>query len=159
MSKAKKKDKTFAFATHLPPADFKRNLREAVQNSGHLLYEDTQNGFDLGIERGGHSGGYWYAATMTETEGGTEMRGEVVYRTYHKDGKLREDTKGEKIREWLGIVLIVIFFSPVFLIALVIWGIMLLIGKLRGKPVAATLSTEEKLTHFMTEVMGCNTIE
>ena len=155
MSKAKKKNKTFAFATHLPPADFKRNLREAVQNSGHLLYEDTQNGFDLGIERGGHSGGYWYAATMTETEGGAEMRGEVVYRTYHKDGKLREDTKGEKIREWLGIVLIVIFFSPVFLIALAIWGILLLIGKLRGKPVEATMSTEEKLTRFMTEVMGC----
>lgn len=159
MSKAKKKDKTFAFTTPLPPVDFKQSLREAVRDSGHLLYEDTPNGFDLGIERGGHSGGYWYAATMTETEGGAEMRGEVVYRTYHKDGKLREDTKGEKICEWLGIVLIVIFFSPVFLIALAIWGIMLLIGKLRGKPVAATMSTEEKLTRFMTEVMGCNTIE
>ena len=159
MSKAEKKDKTFAFTTPLPPTDFKQSLREAVYDSGHLLYEDTQNGFDLGIERGGHSGGYWYAATLTETEDGTEMRGEIVYRTYHKDGKLREDTKGEKIREWLGIVLIVIFFSPVFLIALAIWGIMLLIGKLRGKPVEATLSTEEKLTRFMTEVMGCNTIE
>ena len=159
MSKAQKKDKTVAFTTPLPPIDFKLNLRETVQNSGHLLYEDTPSGFDLGIERGGHSGGYWYTATLTETENGTEMRGEVVYRTYHKDGKLREDTKGERIREWLGIVLIVIFFSPVFLIALAIWGIMLLIGKLRGKPVEATLSTEEKLTHFMTEVMGCNTIE
>ena len=159
MSKAKKKNKIYAFTIHLPPTDFKQSLREAVYESGHLLYEDTPTGFDLGIERGGHSGGYWYAATMTETEGGAEMRGEVVYRSYHKDGKLREDTKGEKIREWLGIALIVIFFSPVFLIALAIWGIMLLIGKLRGKPVEATMSTEEKLTHFMTEVMGCNTIE
>ena len=159
MSKAKKKNKTFAFTTPLPPADFRQKLRKAVYDSGHLLYEDTQNGFDLGIERGGHSGGYWYVATLTETEDGTEMRGKIVYRTYHKDGKLREDTKGERIREWLGIVLIVIFFSPVFLIALAIWGIMLLIGKLRGKPVEATLSTEEKLTRFMTEVMGCNTIE
>ena len=159
MSKAKKKNKIYAFTTHLPPTDFKQSLREVVYESGHLLYEDTPTGFDLGIERGGHSGGYWYAATMTETEGGAEMRGEVVYRSYHKDGKLREDTRGEKIREWLGIVLIVIFFSPVFLIALAIWGIMLLIGKLRGKPVEATMSTQEKLTHFMTEVMGCNTIE
>ena len=32
---------------------------------------------------------------------------------------------------------------------------MLLIGKLRGKPVEATMSIQEKLTHFMTEVMGC----
>ena len=159
MSRKKKSKQVFAFTTPLPPTDFKLNLRETVQNSGHLFYEDTPNGFDLGIERGGHSGGYWYVATMTKTEGGTEMRGEIVYRTYHKDGELREDTKGEKLREWLGIALIVIFFSPVFLIALAIWGIMLLIGKLRGKPVEATMSTEEKLTHFMTEVMGCNAIE
>ena len=159
MSKKKKSKQAFAFTTRLLPTDFKLNLREAVYDSGHLLYEDTPNGFDLGIERGGHSGGYWYTATLTETENGTEMRGEIVYRTYHKDGKLREDTKGEKLREWLGIALIVIFFSPVFLIALAIWGIMLLVGKLRGKPVEATMSTEEKLTHFMTEVMGCSVLE
>lgn len=155
MSKAKKKNKIYAFTTHLPPTDFKQSLREAVYESGHLLYEDTPSGFDLGIERGGHSGGYWYVATLTESDGVTEIWGEIVYRSYHKNGEYREDTKWEKIREWLGIVLIVIFFSPVFLIALAIRGILLLIGKLRGKPVEATMSTEEKLTHFMTEVMGC----
>ena len=159
MSKGKKSKQVFAFTTPLPPADFKQKLREAVYDSGHLLCEDTPNGFDLGIERGGHSGGYWYVATLTESDGVTEIWGEIVYRSYHKNGEYREDTKWEKIREWLGIVLIVIFFSPVFLIALAIWGIMLLIGKLRGKPVEATMSTEEKLTRFMTEVMGCNTIE
>jgi hypothetical protein len=159
MSKEKKSKQVFAYTTPLPPADFKQKLREAVHNDGSLLYEDTPSGFNLGIERGGHSGGYWYVATVNETESGTEMRGEIVYRSYHKNGEYREDTKGEKIREWLGIVLIVIFFSPVFLIALAIRGIMLLVGKLRGKPVEATMSTQEKLTHFMTEVMGCNTIE
>ena len=45
------------------------------------------------------------------------------------------------------------------LIIYAVRGILLLIGKLRGKPVEVTMSTEEKLTHFMTEVMGCNTIE
>ena len=155
MSKAKKKNKIYAFTTHLPPTDFKQSLREAVYESGHLLYEETPSGFYLGIERGGHSGGYWYVATLTESDGVTEIWGEIVYRSYHKNGEYREDTKWEKIREWLGIVLIVIFFSPVFLIALAIRGILLLIGKLRGKPVEATMSTEEKLTHFMTEVMGC----
>ena len=159
MLRKKKSKQVFAFTTPLPPADFKLNLREAVHSKGSLLYEDTPNGFNLGIERGGHSGGYWYVATLTESDGVTEIWGEIVYRSYHKNGEYREDTKWEKIREWLGIVLIVIFFSSVFLIALAIWGIMLLIGKLRGKPVEATMSTQEKLTHFMTEVMGCNTIE
>ena len=120
MSKEKKSKQVFAFTTPLPPVDFKLNLREAVYDSGHLLYEDTPNGFNLGIERGGHSGGYWYVATLTESDGVTEIWGEIVYRSYHKNGEYREDTKWEKIREWLGIVLIVIFFSPVFLIALAI---------------------------------------
>ena len=156
MRKDKKKDQTYAFTTPLPPADFKQKLREAVYDSGHLLYEDTPSGFDLGIERGGHSGGYWYTATLTETENGTEMRGEIVFRTFHGDEEVRKNAKWKKISEW---ILIVIFFFPVLLIALPTWGIMLLIGKLRGKPVEATMSTQEKLTHFMTEVMGCNTIE
>ncbi len=156
MSRKKKSKRVFAFTTPLPPADFKQKLREAVYDSGHLLYEDTPSGFDLGIERGGHSGGYWYTATLTETEDGTEMRGEIVFRTFHGDEEVRKNAKWKKISEW---ILIVIFFFPVLLIALPTWGILLLIGKLRGKPVEATMSTEERLTHFMTEVMGCNTIE
>ena len=152
MSRKKKSKRVFAFTTPLPPADFKQKLREAVYDSGHLLYEDTPSGFDLGIERGGHSGGCWYTATLTETEDGTEMRGEIVFRTFHGNEEVRKNAKWKKISEW---ILIVIFFLPVLLIALPTWGIMLLIGKLRGKPVEATMSTEEKLTRFMTEVMGC----
>lgn len=156
MRKEEKKDQIYAFTTPLPPANFKQSLRDVVHNVGDLLYEDTPSGFNLGIERGGHSGGYWYIATLTETEDGTEMRGEIVFRTFHGDEEVRKNAKWKKISEW---IFIVIFFLPVLLIALPTWGIMLLIGKLRGKPLKSTMSTEKKLTHFMTEVMGCNTIE
>ena len=159
MSKAKKKNKTFAFTTHLPPADFKQKLREAVYDSGHLLCEDTQNGFDLGIERGGHSGGYWYVATLTETEDGTEMRGEMVYRSLCGDGSYREATKWEKAKETLFVILVGLLCLIPILIIYAIQGILRLIGKLRGKPVEATMSTEEKLTRFMTEIMGCSVLE
>lgn len=159
MSKAKKKDKTFAFTTHLPPADFKQKLREAVYDSGHLLYEDTPNGFDLGIERGGHSGGYWYVATLTETEDGTEMRGEMVYRSLCGDGSYREATKWEKVKETLFVILVGLLCLIPILIIYAIQGILRLIGKIRKKPLEITMSTEEKLTHFMTEVMGCSVLE
>lgn len=159
MRKDKKKDQTYAFTTPLPPADFKQKLREAVYDSGYLLYEDTQNGFDLGIERGGHSGGYWYVATVNETESGTEMRGEIVYRSLHGDGSYREETKREKLKEKLFIVMVGLLCLIPILIIYAVRGILLLIGKLRGKPVEVTMSTEEKLTRFMTEVMGGNTIE
>lgn len=158
MSKAKKKDKTFAFTTPLPPTDFKLNLREAVYDSGHLLYEDTPNGFDLGIERGGHSG-YWYAATLTEIEDGTEMRGEIVYRSLHGDGSYREATQWEKTKDVIFTVFVALLCLIPILVIYAVQGILRLIGKIRKKPLEITLSTEEKLTHFMTEVMGCNTIE
>ena len=159
MSKAEKKNKTFAFTTPLPPIDFKLNLRETVQNSGHLLYEDTPSGFDLGIERGGHSGGYWYTATMTETENGTEMRGEIVYRSLHGDGSYREATKWEKAKDVIFTVFVALLCLIPILVIYAVQGILRLIGKIRKKPLEITMSTEEKLTHFMTEVMGCNTIE
>lgn len=159
MSKAKKKNKIYAFTTHLPPTDFKQSLREAVHDSGYLLYEDTPSGFDLGIERGGHSGGYWYVATLTETEDGTEMRGEMVYRSLHGDGSHREATKWEKVEETLFVIFVGLLCLIPILIICAVGGILRLIGKLRKKPVEITMSTEEKLTHFMTEVMGCNTIE
>ena len=159
MSKEKKRKQVFAFTTPLPPADFKLNLREAVYNAGDLLYEDTPNGFDLGIERGGHSGGYWYTATLNKMEGGTEMRGEIVYRSLHGDGSYREATKWEKAKDIIFTAFIALLFLIPILIFYAVEGIARLVGKLRGKPVKWTLSTEEKLIHFMTEVMGCNTIE
>lgn len=159
MSKEMKNKQVFAFTTSLPPTDFKLNLREAVYDSGHLLYEDTPNGFDLGIERGGHSGGYWYTATLTKTEGGTEMRGEIVYRSLHGDGSYREATKWEKAKDVIFTVFVALLCLIPILVIYAVQGILRLIGKLRGKPVEATMSTEEKLTHFMTEVMGCNAIE
>ncbi len=159
MSRKRPKREVYAFTTSLPPADFKQSLRETVYDSGHLLYEDTPSGLNLGIERGGHSGGYWYVATLTETEDGTELRGEIVYRSLHGDGSYREATKREKIQEKFFIAIVVLLCLIPILVFYAVWGILLLIGKLRGKPVEATMSTEEKLTRFMTEVMGCHIIE
>ncbi len=157
MGKVGEQRQTFSFTSPLSPANFKLDLREAVRSTGDLLYEDTPEGFDLGIERGGHSGGYWYRATLTETEAGSEMRGEIVYRSLHGDGNRREETKWEKIRGRLFIAVTCLLCVGPILIAYAIRGAMVLIGKLRKKPVKSAMTTEEKLTHFMTEIMGCAT--
>ena len=163
MGKAKKKapktPKTFAFITTESPEGLRERVCEAVRAKGEMLYEDTEAGFDLGVSRGGHSGGYWYVATLIEGDGETAVSGEIVFRSYHKDGELREDTKREKVLEGIGIGVLAVLLFPVFLIAIAWWGIRILWGKLRGSPLESTMSDGEKLTHFMTEVMGCNTIE
>ena len=155
MSKKGKKKEAFVFTSPQSPEAFKLALREAVHEKGAMLYEDTEAGFDLGIERGGHSGGYWYAATLIETEDGTEMRGEMVYRSFHGDGSYREATKWEKIQEKFFMAILVLICLIPILVFFAVWGILLLIGRIRGRPVEVTMSTEEKLTRFMTEVMGC----
>ena len=159
MSKKGKKKEAFVFTSPQSPEAFKLALRGAVREKGAMLYEDTEAGFDLGIERGGHSGGYWYVATLTETEDGTEMRGEIVYRSFHGDGSYREATKREKIQEKFFIAIVALICLIPILVFYAVWGILLFIGKLRGRPVEVTMSTEEKLTHFMTEVMECHIIE
>ena len=159
MSKKSKKKEAFVFTSPKSSEAFKLALCEAVRVKGAMLYEDTEAGFDLGIERGGHSGGYWYVATLTETEDGTEMRGEIVYRSFHGDGSYREATKREKIQEKFFIAIEALICLIPILVFYAVGGILLLIGKLRGKPVEVTMSTEEKLTRFMTEVMECHIIE
>ena len=159
MGKKRGRMRLFAFVSPCSPTEFKSKLREAVQDAGDLLYEDTPSGFDLGIERGGHSGGYWYVASLTETEGGTEMRGQLIYRSFHGDGEYRANSKWEDLREWFDTAVLFLLFLIPILIFYAAEGIARLVGKLRKRPVKWTMSTEEKLTHFMTEVMGCNTIE
>lgn len=154
MARKKQKKETYTFITASAPAEFKARLKEAARGAS-MLYEENEQGFDLGVSRGGHSGGYWYVATLTEQDGQTAMSGRIIYRSFHSNGEYREDTRWEKIKEWVGVAAIVVFFFPVILIALAVWGIMLLIGKLRGKPMPPTMTDGEKLTYFMTETMGC----
>jgi hypothetical protein len=144
----------YAFTASDPTDALKERIREAAK-SRNLLYKDTEDGFDLGVARGGHSGGYWYVATLTEADEQTFVSGQIVYRSYHSDGKLREETKWEKILGWIGVSLIVLIAAPAILIGLAVWGIMELIGKLRGRPSEATMTDGEKLTRFMTEAVGC----
>ena len=112
-----------------------------------MLYENTEAGFDIGVSRGGHSGGYWYVATLTEGDGQTTVSGEIVFRSYHSNGELREETKREKILGWIAFVLIFLLILPAALVALAIWGIMELIGKLRGRPTEFSFS--KSLSSFL----------
>lgn len=159
MGKAKKKapqtPKSFTFTTSESPEVLRERIGEAVRAKGGMLYEETGQGFDLGVSRGGHSGGYWYVAILTEGDGQTTVSGEIVYRSLHGDGSYREPTRWEKIKEKLFIAIVVLLCLIPILIVYAFLGIMRLIGKLRGKPPEITMSTEEKLIHFMTEVMGC----
>ena len=158
MRKRKTERMIYTFTTSLSPEALRERVRVDVYAKGNMLYENTEAGFDIGVSRGGHSGGYWYVATLTEGDGQTTVSGEIVFRSCHSNGELREETKREKILEWIAFVLIFLLILPAALVALAIWGIIELIGKLRGRPTEMTMSDGEKLTYFMTETVGCSVV-
>lgn len=55
-------------------------LQKYCQRTGTgVLFEEDNYGFSLGLERGGHSGGYCYKATTEDKKRGCTVRGEIVY--------------------------------------------------------------------------------
>lgn len=99
------------------------------------LLEETERGFDLAIGRGGHQGGYWYCATVTEDGEGSLIDGRVVYRTH--DGELREET-------WLWKLEFYFLFVVLLPLVLAVWVYRLF------RP---EITDEERLVEFMVTKM------
>ena len=138
---------------HLPEA-----LREYNANSynpwSDLRYEIpkcSNNRFRIGIERAGHSlGGYWYCATIQETDAGSCITGSIVFNPDENNiSQGSEETIWDKLQT--------VFFFVLLLIPIVlIWiglGVYYLYRRIRHPP--RELNKEEKLVEFMTKHLSC----
>ena len=104
----------------------------------------------FGVERGGHSGGYWYIPLITEYEERIEFSGTVEYIG-------PEDNRGriKKVIDGIGLSVLIILVLPIILL---IWLYMLfewIIRKLIKKQRAKAKTTEEKLFDLMENHLGC----
>jgi hypothetical protein len=95
----------------------KEQLLQSIQISsrvqqGRYLYEETENGFALGIGRGSHTMGYWYLATVKESNTGCDIRGSI------KAGNLWSgifQIEKETLLEKIGFVFLIILFLPILI--------------------------------------------
>ncbi len=113
--KKKEEQTKFAFDCPYSVGEFydKLLLRKTVyeqKNGSGLLLERTQEGFSLGLERAGHSGGYWYVANVQEKEGGCSIDGEICYA-----GNTRE-----KMKWWQTAISCIVIF-PLLVFFMIIW--------------------------------------
>lgn len=138
----KEKQTRFAFSCPYPAEQLRERLPEQVKmlTKREYLVKWTERGFDLGIGRGGHSGGYWYSATVEKTAEGCVIRGDVEYRTWH--GK----EVGIMWKDKLLAANILVIFSPVILIMLIYRC---------SRP---EITMKDHFVAFMTGPMGCDTI-
>ena len=107
---------------------------EGFRKDGFLI-ETNGDEFRFGIERGGHTGGFWYIPTITEIDGKTVFSGKIGY-----SGKT---TVGE------------ILFTPIALIIKLYFHILVLTEKRLGHPPQKEETTEDRLFTLMEDRLGC----
>ena len=138
-----KQIESFEFRCAYGPDEVLERLMEQVKllEDREYLVKRTQNGFDLGIGRGGHQGGYWYCAAVVEDGAGCQISGRVVYRTW--DGKDIKPTWIDKLE--YGFLFVVLL--PLILI---VWIYRLF------RP---EITNEDRFVEFMTTKMGCELLK
>ena len=148
-------EKEYVFEFPGTKEDFMENLKAFPHNTsfdGEAFYyfEDyivkIANGeLHFGVQRGGHSGGYWFIPAVTEQDHRTEFRGTVQYiGPEDRSGRIRKVIDGIE-----HIFLFVLFLPIILLILLVQW----IVRKVRKMPKEKT--TQDRLFDLMENHLGC----
>ena len=104
----------------------------------------------FGVERGGHSGGYWYIPVIIEQDGQLELSGKIRYIGPNDDSSML--TKAiNKIAENLLLILLLPFILIYKVYTLIEW----LFRKICKRPKPKLLTTEDRLFDLMENHLGC----
>lgn len=104
----------------------------------------------FGIERCGHSGGYWFCPTVTETDGRLLLRGKLTSGCTPSPNKWYI-----QMFEALDTVCMALLLAPFFLPVKLCRAIGNGIRRLRGLPPKREETTEDRLCALMETLLGC----
>lgn len=108
------------------------------------------NAIHFGVERGGHSSGYWFIPSITEYENRIEFRGTVIY-----IGSEDNHGKIQKFIDCIEIVLLYILILPIVVIVRICQVVAWVVRKLLKREKQMPKTTEEKLFDLMINHLGC----
>lgn len=110
----------------------------------------------IGVQRTGHSNGYWYKAEVIEQDTYTFIRGDLLL--LGSDQQIIVNTFFDKIKEILLLGLVFIFLWWLFLGFWIVLTIQKKIERHKGMIVAKEKTPEEKLDSLMIDILSCNRI-
>lgn len=149
--------KNYSFQFPGTEEDFVRLLSKYPNNHNIFYYFDDyivriENGeYKFGVDRGGHSGGYWYLPEKSEKDGLLYFNGKIQYISPYSP------EKGiKKVMNTIEEIILFIILFPLILIIKCYLFIASLIKKLKGAPKEVT--TEDKLFDMMVNHLHCNEI-
>ena len=104
----------------------------------------------FGVERGGHSGGYWFIPIIAERDGQIELRGKIRYVGLNDDSGILAKA-ADKISECILLILLLPFILLYKVYALIEW----LVRKICNRPKPKFKTTEDRLFDLMENHLGC----
>lgn len=104
----------------------------------------------FGIERAGHSGGYWFIPTITEVGDSTEFTGQIQY-IGPKDDRSSFKKTVDTVGEFLLLVLLLPLILVIYLYKFIKW----VIGKVCKRAITKPETAEEKLYDLMENHLNC----
>lgn len=133
----------------------KRIYREHHDN--YLVKFNEDDTILLGVERAGHSGGYWFKSRLIEKENGLHIIGEII--VMDSDNKQIELTKKEKLKEIIFFILFIVLTWWLIIILWLIQRFARLYDRIIGKRSKTILTKEEKLDILMIDLLHCEKIQ
>lgn len=115
---------------------------------GEYMIYVTNDKIEFGIQRGGHSGGYWYIPAIEEFEDHLVLSGKIRY-----IGPEDNRGKASKVIGEIFFVLFIILLSPILLLFKIYELIDWIVKKISKKP--KPITTEGKLLDLMVNKLGC----
>lgn len=154
MKKRAKERTAFAYLYPYTRAQFIDGCRAYCEthggDTGYIFEQPDADTIRIGVGRGGHSGGFWYEATMSGNAPVT-VSGRLEYRTFGGDTlNTQPNTRKQKILDALEIALWFLLLWPLLLLFWLYAKIREAVSK--DKPVE---TPEERLVYLMTDVLCC----
>ena len=157
MSKKNKTPKEYVFRFQGSKEEFLYLLDQKASGKqlrymGNYMIELIDDEIHFGVERGGHSGGYWFVSKLNEIDSEVEFRGTIKY--IGPEYKYR--SKAAEVFDNIKIVFLCIIFSPIILVVGTASAINWCIRKIFKLPIK---NTEYRLIDLMENHLNCKRIK
>ena len=133
-----------SFENVLPPLLFIEKAENVLTNEPYTFFVRSEKGFSFRLNANHGGQVYFDCEVLPNENGGSTINGKVFFTPWNS-----AQTKGEKIREWIVIVLVCIILFPITICL----GIDMLFFRLSKK--RKLTSDEKKAIDFMTKNLNC----
>ena len=148
----------YIFIFHGTKAMFLDTIKQFPNNDNTFFYfndyiiELNEDKIRFGIERSGHSSGYWFTPTITEVDNQIEFSGTIHYVDSHTD---EEQHTFKRAISKFNTLLLSILLLPLALILKLFDIIKCCIGKLLKQSKPTPMTTEDRLYDLMEKHLNC----